>query len=535
MADARMLPSLEVTHQDDPRVIREAATEDYSLHVVPRSWRSSRGSLSMAWFALYSAMFWLVVAGTITLAVGTVNALIGIVLSVIAYGLINYVITGYATRTGLTVALFSRAMFGYLGAALAPLIFGATAVYYAVFEGSVIAVALHQFFGVAPLQVWYLVVVLYSVPLVIGGVRVWLDKFNGALLPFYVVGLAVAVIWAVAANGYSNAWLTYTPAKMVVAGPGWWFAFTAYMGVWIMMMYTWDYARFGRDEDRNFHGWFSFGPVFYAMTLLVNGAIGIFLAHTIRTSGPLSEISVVVGIVSMMGIVGVALIWVSQTRINTANFYLASTNLESFFSRVFKVKLPRVAWTVIVGAIVYLIMLTNVFSYILKALAWQGVFVVAWVGIALTHVTLRSRDLPEFRPGRVPYFNPGVIAWVVASGAGIYLAESMGAVGATWSPPVTFVLSVVLYGLLLMVSRASWFEMRRPADPRQEVDDMWEARVRCSRCDRSYIAVEMDRDPTNGHQPICAGCASASTSFYHAAHQEARAAQSAPQETAQGM
>lgn len=33
----------------------------------------------------------------------------------------------------------------------------------------------------------------------------------------------------------------------------------------------------------------------------------------------------------------------SQTRINTANYYLASANLEAFGTRVLRLKLPRAA------------------------------------------------------------------------------------------------------------------------------------------------------------------------------------------------
>jgi purine-cytosine permease-like protein len=535
MTQAGTLPELKIRHDDDPKVIKEAATEDYSLHVAPLSWRSSRWSLAMAWFALFSAMFWLVIAGTVALSVGTVNALIGIVLAVIVYGLINWVITGYSMRSGLTVALFSRSMFGYVGAALATLIFGATAVYYAVFEGSVIAVALHEYFGGLSLQLWYLVVVAYSVPLVFGGVQVWLDKFNGVLLPFYAIGLIAAVVWAIAEYGYSGAWLSYKPESTdAIAGPGWWFAFTVYMGVWIMMMYTWDYARFGRQEDRKFHGTFTFGWVFYALTLFVNGVIGIFLAHTIPTEGPLSEISVVLGIVSLMGIFGVALIWVSQTRINTANFYLASSNLQSFFARVFKLHLPRTVWAVIVGGIVYLIMLTDVFSFILDALRYQGVFVVAWVAIALTHIaSSRVKQLAgeeaEFRPGRVPLFNPGgLTAWFVSAAVGIVLLEAGGAFGATWAPPIAAVLAAGLYAGALMMARRGWFVMDRPHDPRTEVDDAWQARVPCWRCEKAYVVVEMDRDPSHGHEPICAACASESVHFYHAAHEEAKGAERRP-------
>jgi hypothetical protein len=530
MASAGTHPPLDVSHEDDPRVVREAATEDYSLHVVPKTWRSTRGSLSMAWLALFSAMFWLVVAATLSLAVGTVDTLIGMALSVAAYGAINYVLTGYATRSGLTVALFSRAMFGYVGAALATLIFAATAVYYAVFEGSVIAVALHDFFGVLSLKLWYLVVVLYSVPLVFGGVRVWLDRFNGVLLPFYVGGLLVAVIWAIAEHGYSGAWFSYEPeSEAAISGPGWWFAFTAYMGVWIMMMYTMDYARFGREADARFNGTFTFGPVFYAATFIVNGLIGIFLANTI-IQGALSETSVVLAIVSLMGIVGVGLIWVSQTRINTANFYLASTNMQSFFARAVRLELPRAVWVVATGAIVYLIMLTDVFSFILDALRYQGVFVVGWVAIALAHIVWERRrghapEAVEFRPGRVPLINPGgVVAWVVAAAVGIFLLEGGGAFGDTWSAPITAVLAAGIYLASLEVARRTWFVIDRPGDPRDEVDDPWTARVRCHACDKSYIAVEMDRDPTAGHQAICAACATKRPGFYHAALDERMAA-----------
>lgn len=523
MASGTDRAELDISYADDPRVVKEAATEDYSTHVVPRSWRSGRLSLSMAWAALFSAMFWLVIAASVALAVGTRDALIGIGLAVLAHGGINYVLSRYANRTGLTVALISRRLFGYLGAALAPLIFGATAIYYAVFEGSLVAVALEAYIGGVSIEWWYLVVVLYSVPLVFGGVRVWLDKFNGVLLPFYVIGLAAAVVWAISRHGYSNDWATYVPEQAVeVAGPGWVFAFVIYMGVWIMMMYTIDFARFGRKSDAKFHGVVSFGPVFYFATFMVNGLVGIFLAHTVPVEGGLSEVSVVLSIVGLMGFAGVALIWVSQTRINTANYYLASTNLEAFFARVFKLNLHRTVWVVIAGALIYLMMLTDVLSWMLVALQWQGVFVVAWVGIALTHILLARDDrhgLPEFRPGRLRLLTPGVVVWLVAAGAGLVLLEVGGTFGSTWSAPITLAVAVVGYAVALRVPGRVL--LQRDNDPRDEVDDIWEARIRCHVCDKSYVAVEMDRDPSANDHAICSSCAASSSHFYHAAHADA--------------
>ncbi len=529
MATEGRLPHLQVSNQDDPRVLEAAASEDYSLHVAPKSWRSSRGSLSMAYLALFSAMFWLVISATLALAVGTINTLIGIVLSIIAMGAINYVMTKFATDSGLNTALFSRALFGHAGASLATLILAATAVYFCVFEGSVIAVALHAYVGGLSLNLWYLVVVLYSVPLVFRGVR-WLDRFNGVLLPFYIIGLVAAVIWAIVEHGYNGGWFTFDPEQgLPVSGPGWMFVFTAYMGAWILMMFTMDYARFGREQDREFHAIFTFGPVFYTGALLVNGLVGIFLAQTIPVEGGVSEISVVLGIVALMGFAGLALIWVSQTRINTANFYVASSALQSFLARTLHVRLSRPVAVVLVGVIVYLIMLTNVFSFILDALAYQGIGIVAWVGVALAHIAwarskgLEPRDL-EFRSGRLPALNPvGLVALVAPWALGILLIETTETFGASWAAVITFVLSALIYSVGVRVAAGGSVVVQRPHDPRLEVPDVWDARVRCHVCDRSYVAQEMDRDPAAGHEAICTECATESMAYHRAASEEAKA------------
>ncbi|WP_234027730.1 purine-cytosine permease family protein [Pseudonocardia dioxanivorans] len=476
-------------------------------------------------------MFWLIVGATVSLAVGTRDTLIGLGLSVIVYSIFGTVLGRHAARTGISSALFSRALFGYLGAAIAPLIVGATALYYAVFEGSVVAEVFHQYTGWGNIQVWYLIVAAYSIPIVIGGVRTWLDKLNGFLLPFYYVGLTVAVVWTIAANGYSNDWLTAGPVNPQASfhAPGWIFAFSTYMGVWIMCPFTWDYARLAKTADATFHKWLTFGPLFYTLTLGVNAVVGIFLAHSLSAGTNLSELSAVQAIVGLTGFFGVALVWVSQTRINTANYYLASINAESFFARVFRVRLPRRIWVIVIGVAAFALMLTNAISYLLKALQWQGVVVVAWVAIAIVYLAFARRDRRrseefEFRPGRVPAFNfVGLVAWVVASATGIAMAEAGGSFGATWAPPFAFVIAGVLYALGRFLTGERHSSLTRPHDPRFEVDDPWEARVECGSCQRSYIAQEMDRNPaTPDHAPICGECGSNDNSYLRAAYAEAR-------------
>lgn len=62
------------------------------------------------------------------------------------------------------------------------------------------------------------------------------------------------------------------------------------------------------------------------------------------------------------------------------NLYLASTNLQGFFSRL-HLNLPRTIWVVVAcGISLVLLMLANVFNYVLDALNYQGIAIVAWAG-----------------------------------------------------------------------------------------------------------------------------------------------------------
>jgi purine-cytosine permease-like protein len=417
------MPPLDVSYDDDPRVVEQAATEDYSLHIVPRTWRMDRMPLTMAWYAVMTAFFYLYFAAFLALAYGTVNALVGIALSVIVYTLINMVILRAASSSGLTVALFSRSMFGFIGAGIATLIFAATAIYYIVFEGSVVSVAAQTLIG-GPIELWYAVVILITGPLVWKGVRVWLDRLNAWLLPFYIVGMVAVVIWALADNGYHG----FLPDAKAAPGTTlpWLQAFAAYMGIWILMMFTFDFARFARPQDERYHVAVTFGWLYYTLTFLVNGLLGILLVSTFGiTFDELAgqESALPVQIVNLTSVVGLLLIAVTQMRINTVNLYLASTNLQGFFSRL-HLNLPRTLWVVVACAISFLLMLTNIFSYVLDALNYQGIVIVAWVAVALAHVWYLRRsgrdvEHAEFRPGRIPAWNPGgILAWGVASTVG---------------------------------------------------------------------------------------------------------------------
>jgi hypothetical protein len=292
-------------------------------------------------------------------------------------------------------------------------------------------------------------------------VQNWLGKLNGVLLPFYIIGLIAAVALSIHQYGYTNSWLELGPENSLTAF-GTWSCFTAFLGVFLTLMYAWDYARFGQERDEDFHAKFNFGSPFFLFTILVNGVAGIFLVSTIPTEGELSEISVVLGLLKLMGFYGLIFVWISQTRINTANFFMAIVNLESIFKRLPVSHLPKIVAAIIVGGIVYIVMLADVFSFMFQALSYLAIMVLAWVSIAVTHIVsplyekLMGKEL-EIRKGHVPALNSaGLWAWFLSAFVGLVFFNFGGWWAASSSPAAAIVASAT-YLLLLKRAKRDWY------------------------------------------------------------------------------
>ncbi|MEF3323666.1 permease [Gulosibacter sp. GYB002] len=411
-----------------------------------------RGPLTMAFYGVISAMFFVYIGAAMARGYGTLNAAIGIALTIVTYGAINMLLSKYAINNRTTVALFSRTILGRSGASIAALIFALVAIYYAVFEGSIVAYAFQAAFG-GETWMWYLIVVVYSTPLIMGGARRFLDKINGILMPLYWGGFIIACIWAVAQYGYNDAWLTHTGPELPLAsgGPGWLATYAGYMGVWIMMMFTMDFAALGKRQDIKYHQRVTFGPLFYILAFGLNGFFGVFLSFMIPGIEA-SELGIAAGLVKLMGLFGLLVVFASQTRINTANYYLGAANLRIFGEKVFRIKLPNLVWVCISSTIIFLLMLLPIVEYILLALAWQGVLVTAWVAIAVTHILMnRGKRQEHAAVGDHHYrqFNVvGMISWLVPTVVGIAMIQFAGGLGATWGPIITAVLAAAMYAVL---------------------------------------------------------------------------------------
>lgn len=496
-----------ITTEDDPRVLKNELDGDYTNHVVPESVRKNKLEILGSWSGIASAMAFVYYGALAAALVGVQQAIIGIVVVVIAYSLLGSASVRQAIIGGLNSTLLARRVFGHKGAAIAPLLVGLSLFYYAVFEGSIVASALQSYFGVWDIRIWYGIVVLGMLPLMLGGMQTWLSKLNWISLPVYFFGVAIAVLVAAMNAGWEGNWAVFPESADASTGvPGWLTVFVIYLGIFVLFPETQDAGRFAKKKDMKFHQNITFGWAFYGVAYLFNGLVGIAIVGFAAHAGEISEIGVVQGIIDSLGIVGLLVIIVSQVRINSANFYFSSVNFERFVGHFTKRGISRKMWVVVLSIGVFLVMLTNVFSYISAALAWQAVLIVTLVAMTVTHQLLHRKEEPEFRPLRVKAFGPGVVVWLLSSGAGIVLLQ-LGEVLPTASalaPLISLVLSVVLY---MSVHFAKGTALRKvSADPvREEIEDLWGARIQCDGCELSYVAREFDVSEAT-EATLCLAC-----------------------------
>lgn len=410
--------------------------------------RMSRGPLTMVWFSLCSAIFYLLLGATLATTFGTRNALIGTFLGVLALSGLGYIFSRYAIRSGQSCYLLSREVFGTLGASLATVIFAAIAIYYAVFESAVVAAAAVKVFSGVNYWQACAIIAIYSVALAVGSIQKWLDKLNAILLPIYVVGLVAVVAMAIHRFGYSHAWLDIPAANPTPAG--WWYCFIAVFGMQLLMMITLDIGRFGKTEDIEHHSKLTFGFPFYVATFLVNMSVGIYLAASANMA-EVSETAVIdVCLAVLGGPLGLLFIWVTQTRINTANFFLASSNLQAFIRDIIRFPIPRLACTLLVGVVVFAFTAaSDVLKYILIAVNYQAVILTAWVGVALAYITASANAAPDASAAvETRTFIPrGLASWFTGAAVGLAMMASGGLI-ASFSVPVTLTITFSLYRLL---------------------------------------------------------------------------------------
>jgi purine-cytosine permease-like protein len=495
-----------IQDSDDPRVVSEQEHEDYTDHVVPLTARQSRGTVLGGWWSIASAMAFLYYGALAASLVGTQQALIGLAIVIVTYSLLGAFASNAAIVRGVNAMLLTREIFGVRGAALTPLICGLGALYYAVFESSVMAAALQAYFRVFDIRVWYAIVIAGMLPLMLGGMQTWLNRLNNWTLPIYFCGVTAAVIAAGVRFGWSGDWFTTTPDIAESSTiPGWLTTFVLFMGIWLLIPDTAEFARFGRPQDKQFHANVTFGWAFYLLAFGFNGLAGIVIVALAAPNTTIAESAITTGIVASLGVVGLIVVIVSQVRINSANFYVASICLERVVSHFSARNLPRRLWVALLAVVTFLLMFTNVFSYIITALAWQGIVTVAWVGIVVVHL-LSVTGRPEIRASRLPSVARGLAVWIASAAIGLAALEFGPPTVSGLAPLISLVASVVLYLTQVPAQRRRHASATAGRDLRDDTGDPWETRTRCTSCGLHYTTYEMDAPASQPESPLCLAC-----------------------------
>jgi hypothetical protein len=302
---------------DNELTERMAAENSISLTVPQSSGeqkldsRPGRWQISMAFFGLSSALFYLIVPVSLAVRFGLFNALIGTALGVIYSSVIAGIMAYYAVKTGQQSADLSTLMLGRSGGALPTAVLCLTGCWYAVFEGSILAAAAAKVLGI-PYAAAVVIVAVYTTPLGIGRVQHFLDRLNGILLPFTLAGLIALVAATAARVGFTDAWLHLGPAE----NPpplAWWNCFAAFGSFAILGPIAMDYTYVGRPRDAVFFATVSFGVPFFVPTLLLNAIIGIFLVGSLGPAVAASETAVVDACIDVLTpYVALIFIFVSQ-------------------------------------------------------------------------------------------------------------------------------------------------------------------------------------------------------------------------------
>lgn len=498
------------------------AMEDYALRQVPATWSWPWPSVVSAILGAGTAMFFLAFGGQLAGQFGTINTLIACVYAFLFQGVLSYVIIRQSSRNGLDIDLLSRGTgFGFMGSAITSIIYWVNFLFYFATEGDIMGHAVSSYFPVVPIWVSFLVVGLVFLPLCLYGMR-FMARFQSWSLPLYVALLIAAIVAATLGRGGAH------PASIAqalsiapksgpsVGGPNLVAAVGAANGLLgIIALLVADFCRFApKREKGNRRGslWAAFFPE-NAMTWLIGLPLGIWFFASINESNP------GIYLVSFLGIGGLIFVLLTQTRINVTNIYSGSLALANFFSRAARFTPGRAFWVVVMTLVGTAALFSNVLNYATVVLAFQGVFLLAWLGSIVADIVIVKRVLHlgpqalEYRRAYLVNANVvGLVTIVVASVVGCVLlfggssyahylpAGTAWAYLSTLAGLVSFVIAMALHPTLAYVTKGRTY-LRRPL----EAHPGSEQALPCTNCGELVSRTDLVACPFD-QQWICAHC-----------------------------
>ncbi|WP_130440668.1 allantoin permease [Streptomyces sp. BK239] len=510
--------------------------EDYTLRFAPRSYRrwtpmvvATTALGGIAYMADFS------IGAGIGLAHGTGNALVAIAVAAVVIFVTGFPLAYYGARYNIDLDLITRGSgFGYYGSVLTGVIFASFTFIFFALEGSIMAQGLKLGLGL-PLWLGYLVSTLMVIPLVVYGMKA-LSKLQVWTTPVWLLLMVGPLIYLIATDpGTVDRFLAYAGTDgeggvntaSVLLGAGVCLSLIAQIGEQI------DYLRFMPPKtEANKRTWWTAvvmaGPGWVVLGALKQ-AIGVFLAVYILAKvgpdaapEPIQQFRGAFDAMMPSWLVvplAVALVVISQIKINVTNAYSGSLAWTNSFTRITKHYPGRMIFVLVNLGFALVLMEADMFSFLNDILGFYSNCAIAWVVTVATDIGVNKYLLklsplqPEFRRGMLYAVNPvGVVAFVAASGLSIAMYfHGLGDTLQPYSPVAAAVIAFVLTPLMAIVTKGRYYLRRSDdgiAEPMLESDGNPSAvTYDCHVCHQPYERPDLAACATH-HAVVCSLCLS---------------------------
>ncbi|MFI6151793.1 allantoin permease [Kitasatospora sp. NPDC051170] len=510
--------------------------EDYTLRFAPRSYRrwtpmvvATTALGGIAYMADFS------IGAGIGLAHGTGNALIAIAVAAVVIFVTGFPLAYYGARYNIDLDLITRGSgFGYYGSVLTGVIFASFTFIFFALEGSIMAQGLRLGLHL-PLWLGYLVSTLIVFPLVIHGMKA-LSRLQVWTTPVWLLLMVAPLVYLIAQDpGTVDRFLGFAgtdgdggiDTASVLLGAGVCLSLIAQIGEQI------DYLRFMPPKtESNRRSWWTAvvmaGPGWVVLGALKQ-AIGVFLAVYILAkvgpsvaTEPIQQFRAAFEAMMpswMVVPLALALVVVSQIKINVTNAYSGSLAWTNSFTRVTRHYPGRTVFVLVNLGFALVLMEADMFSFLNGILGFYSNCAIAWVVTVATDIGVNKYLLgisplrPEFRRGMLHAVNPvGVVAFVAASGLsiGMYF-HALGDTLQPYSPVAAAVIAFVLTPLMAVVTKGRYY-LRRTDDgidePLLDTDGNPSAvTLDCHVCHQPYERPDLTACATHG-ATVCSLCLS---------------------------
>jgi purine-cytosine permease-like protein len=496
--------------------------EDYTLRFAPRSyrkWSTRVVGISALGGIAYLADF--AIGANIGISYGTTNALAGIAIFAVVIFLTGFPVAYYSARYNIDLDLVTRGSgFGYYGSVVTNVIFATFTFIFFALEGSIMAQGLKLGLGL-PVSLGYAASTLVIFPLVIYGMKV-LSTLQVWTTPLWLVLMVAPFGYLLISHPESvHDFFAYQGEKgvhgfdlgstLMAAG--------VCLSLIAQIAEQNDYLRFMPPKTpENRRSWWTWlilaGPgwVFFGA---IKQIVGLFLAVYLIT-----HVAGSVGIANqpvhqfleiydnflprwLAMTLAVALVVISQVKINVTNAYSGSLAWTNSFTRVTKHYPGRVVFLGVNLAIALILMEANMFDFLNTILGFYANCGMAWIVVVASDIVFNKFLLklspmqPEFRRGMLYNVNPvGFGSMLIA--AGLSVVAFFGGLGEAvrpYSPLVAIGLGLVLPPLLAIATKGRYY-LRRTDDGidlpmYDEHGNPSNTHLRCHTCHHEYERPDM--------------------------------------------